>query len=421
MIRCLLACVLVSLVVGCATFEPQPLDVESAAAEIHTKTVHDVTVSVAILTDDQAQQVYGVDLAKVGLQAVWLRIDNRSERGHWLLVSALDPEYFAPDEAAVLFHAGHSDDDEARLTRHFRELAIPLKSSAGQVTEGYVLAPRHEGGRYLEVMLAGRRHVDGFGFAVKLPDGDFDYERLDPAHVYGDWERPDLSLEELRAELWALPCCVHDKSGEREGDPLNLVLIGNAEMVLASLSRAGWSFTHRLGPETIQRMMGAAISGGAYAVAPVSSLYLYGRPQEVALQRARNTIVQRNHLRLWLAPFRYEGTSVWVGQVSRDIDIKLTSPAAGFTTHVIDPNVDEAREHLLQSMMVAGTIERFAFAQGIPPVSGSDPRFNLSGDPYFTDGLRLVIELSGNDAIPPHQVEFLDWQQSADPTIEAQE
>jgi len=409
------------LLAACATFNPQPVDIEEGPGEIHTQTEHNITVSTTILSDEQALRQFGVDLADVGLQAIWLRIENRTDHSHWLLVSALDTNYFPPDEAAVLFQAGLSAEQEDAIVRHFRDLAIPLKSPPGSVNEGYVLAPRHEGGRYVVVKLASNQHIVDFGFAVTLPDGDFDFERLDPARIYGERELPDLDLEQLREEVRGLPCCVKDKSGERDGDPLNLVVIGNVGDVLAAMSRAGWSFTHRIDLATVQRMIGAAVSGAAYPVAPVSPLYFQGRPQDMALQRARSTITQRNHLRLWLAPFRFEGRSVWVGQISRDIGVKATTKSPTLTTHVIDPNVDEAREHLLQSLLVSGAIERFAFVQGMPLVAASDPRSNLTGDPYFTDGLRFVVMLSGDRLAAPEDAEFLEWRNSADPIEQSRE
>ena len=411
----ILLCCLLPVLSACSTFAPQPLEPCQSDCKVYSDTQHEITVSTDILSDEQAERLYGVDLASVGLQAIWLQIDNRSDHSHWLLVSALDPNYFAPDEAAVLFELGLSEEDEVRSIARFRELAIPLKAGAGQITEGYVLAPRHEGGRYVVVSLVGRQHVVNFGFAVPLPDGEFDFEKLDPAQIYAGQERPDLDLEQLRAELRRLPCCTSDEGGERRGDPLNLVIIGDVGDVLAGLSRGGWSFTHRIDFDTVWRLIGAAISGAAYPVAPISPLYVFGRPQDLALQRARNTILQRNHLRLWLAPFRFNGRSVWIGQVSRDISIKPTLLSTTLTTHVIDPNIDEAREHLLQSLLVAGVVARFAFVAGIPPAAEDNPHTNLTEDPYFTDGLRAVMELSGRSTTPPENVEFLDWQKSADP------
>jgi hypothetical protein len=400
---------------GCSSFKPLPLQEEVYSGNIHSRTSDGFTVATTLLPDEQARRLYGVNLADVGLQAIWLRIENRTDHSYWLLVSALDPNYFPPDEAAVLFYLGLGKEDEMRLTQHFRDLSIPLKTAPGQTTEGYLLAPRHEGGRFINVSLIGEKDAINFGFAVPLPDGDFDFERLDPASIYGDLDRPDLDLDQFREKIRSLLCCTADEAGQASGDPLNLVLIGNVADVLASLSRGGWSYTHRINAGTIRRMIGAAIAGSGYPVAPVSPLYFLDRPQDLALQRARNNILQRNHLRLWLAPFRFGGRSVWVGQVSRDIGIKATWLSPTLTTHVIDPNIDEAREHLLQSLLAAGVVERFGFIAGMHPATPENPRRNLTEDPYFTDGLRLVAQVTAARTIPLEQVEFLDWRESLDP------
>jgi hypothetical protein len=403
---------------GCASYSPQPLHGWPDPARVQVKEQHGITVAAGILTDEEAETLYGADLDSVGLQAIWLRVENSSAHTHWLLVSALDGNYFAPDEAAALFQGRLSDEDDLRIAERFRSLAIPLRSRGGQTSEGYVLTPKHEGGRYVQVALAGREHLVKLGFAIRLADGTFDFEDVDPNFIYPGQQRPDLTLEEVRARLGALPCCAANDQGDHRGDPLNLVLVGSADEVLASLARAGWSFTHRISIDSIERLVGAAISGSNYPVAPISPLYFMERPQDVAMQRARNTVLQRNHLRLWLLPFTLGSRSVWIGQVSRDISIKPSLTSLGLVTHVIDPNVDEAREHLLQSLMVAGAIHQFGFVMGSVPATPEAPAFNLSGDPYHSDGLRLFASLAGTEFIPPRRVVFLDWNDSADPTAD---
>ena len=285
---------------------------------------------------------------------------------------------------------------------------MPLKSPAGQMTEGYVLAPRHEGGRYLSVLLTGNQHAVDFGFAVPLPDGEFDYEQLDTQQIYPNFKRPELTLDELHAELRNLPCCVSDEEGEGEGDPVNLVLVGNLDEMLAALSRGGWSFTHRVDLETVRRLAGAAISGAAYPVAPVSPLYLYERPQDIALQRARNTILQRNHLRLWLSPMRYHGKSVWVGQISRDIGTRFTIHSPYLTTHKIDPDVDEARTALQEDMIYSQSLVSLGLIKGVGAASKDTPRRNLTTDPYYTDGFRGVLIFDIHPTALT-DIKFLSW------------
>jgi len=63
-------------------------------------------------------------------------------------------------------------------------------------------------------------------------------------------------------------------------------------------------------------MVKSFLFGSEYRYSPVSALYMYGRPQDFALQRARGTINERLHLRLWWTPCVWEEKTVWVGQVS---------------------------------------------------------------------------------------------------------
>ena len=94
----LLLCGLTPLLIACSSFEPIALEAGSFADTIQTKTEHQVTVSVTIPAEKQAEQIFGVDLSSVGLQAIWLRIENASEQDYWFLVSQLDPNYFPPGD-----------------------------------------------------------------------------------------------------------------------------------------------------------------------------------------------------------------------------------------------------------------------------------------------------------------------------------
>ena len=126
------------------------------------------------------------------------------------------------------------------------------------------------------------------------------------------------------------------------------------------------------------------------------------RTQDVALQKARDNVSQRNRLRLWLAPLRIDGLDVWVGQVSRDIGIKLTTQSCYLTTQVISPDVDQDRFYLMQDLILSGAVSRPGSVQGVGTSSMPNPRINLTGEPYLTDGLGLVRSLGGplNKSIP---------------------
>jgi hypothetical protein len=105
--------------------------------------------------------------------------------------------------------------------------------------------------------------------------------------------------------------------------------------------------------------------------------------------------------------------------VSRDIGIKVTPESPTLTTHIIDPEVDLTREYLLHSLLDAGLVAGFGFVKGSTYATRDEPAVNLSDDPYFSDGLRLVIALSPHPR-PYHEVRSMHWEQSVAPTAETQ-
>ena len=113
----------------------------------------------------------------------------------------------------------------------------------------------------------------------------------------------------------------------------------------------------------------------------MSDLYLFGRPQDIALQKARDNIHQRNHLRLWLSPMRYHGKQVWVGQISRDIGSRLTIHSPTLTTHKIDPDVDEARAALVRGHGLFAESCEDRGREGRRGAPQGAPRENLTTDP----------------------------------------
>jgi hypothetical protein len=308
--------------------------------------------------------------------------------------------------------------ERAAKTEFFRANALPFFIKGGSSVEGYVYATHMRGGRFVDVRLTGQAEAVRLRFAVLLPTEGFDYEKSALRQRYAQVNGfQDLTVPQLRERLRELPCCTTSADGSGDGDPLNFVLVGSGEEAVGALAASGWRFTEAITADSIRRMVGAAIAEKSFLTAPVSSLYLFGRKQDIALQRGRSTISQRNHMRLWLAPFRCEGEPVWVGQVSRDIGVKATTRSPTLTTHVIDPNVDESREYLLHSLLHLEAVSRFAFVRGVGEAGRDSPRVNLTGDPYFTDGMRMVVWLSP-EPVPSEQAVNLKWNLSTDPVLE---
>jgi hypothetical protein len=62
---------------------------------------------------------------------------------------------------------------------------------------------------------------------------------------------------------------------------------------------------------------------------------------------------------------RFDGQPVWICQVSRDIGVRSTPRTWKLTTHLIDPDVDEARDYVLDGLRVAGRVARLGFVPGL--------------------------------------------------------
>jgi hypothetical protein len=404
---------MVLLVAGCGSFRPTPISEAPFLARAVSQEKGKVRVTVAVPTAEEGARVFGVPVAAKGIQPVWLQIENHDTVPYWLLALSVDPDYFSPQEVAYLHRFRFSSQTNQQMEAHFEAHQIRSYLPPGAVNTGFVYANLVEAAKYVNVELWQDTGLVHFGFFVPVPGGTFDYEFVDFDRLYARDQITSLAGQDLREMLERLPCCTTNAAGSVSGDPLNLVVVGHQEDVLAAFVRRNWDATHALNVRKAARTVSSFLFGGRYRYSPVSPLYVYGRPQDLALQKARSNIHQRNHLRLWLSPFTADGKAVWVGQISRDIGVRFTTRSPLLTTHTIDPDVDEAREYLLQDLLASQALAAIAYVTGVGVAARDAPRANLTGDPYFTDGLRLVLFIS-DKPMDVAEVDYMAWEEPAE-------
>jgi hypothetical protein len=358
------------------------------------------------------------------LQAVWLEVVNGSTDRLWLDRVQIDPDYYTPLEAAQLVHFSIGRRLAAfgllgwlflpllpllplkllgvraanrRLDNFFRTVGFPTEVIApGEKVRGFLFTGLDEGMKRMRVRLLGRSQTLEFPFAIEIPGLTLSHRLKRVAPVDGKAEELDESG--FRAWLERQPRATSNRQGTIEGDPLNLVIVGNLADILECLNV--WDETESLTFATAWKTAKAFLLESRYRYSPVSPLYHGGRQQDLALQRARSRLNQRLHLRLWAANVRFDGSPVWIGQVSRDIGVRLTPKTWNLTTHLIDPDVDEARNYVLNDLLVAERGAWIGFVPGVEAAPIDAPRRNLTGDQYFTDGLRAVAVLSRTRTVP---------------------
>jgi hypothetical protein len=390
-------------------------------------------VRASVLDDHESDRFFGVPLARRGIQPVWLEITNDGDQPYRLRLASLDPNYYPPLEAAFVNHyrIGRrligfgllawlffpllillpfkilgARAANRRMNAFFEEHGIGwgLIRPGSQVA-GFVFTSLDEGTKQFSVRLLGPAGVKDFAFSIPVPGLRVDHGSKHFDALCGPSEMVECTEAELRRRLKAQPRSTTNRRGTAEGDPLNLVVIGDFSTILNGFG-ARWDETESIGLKSCWRTFKAFSLGSHYRYSPVSSLFVAGRPQDFALQRVRQTIKERLHLRLWMTPLRFQGKPVWVGQISRDIGVRFTPRTWNLTTHKIDPNVDDARDYVIDDLMEAGRVTLVGYVPGAGPAARAAPRRNLTGDPYFTDGLRAVAMFSENRTSPA----FLNWE-----------
>src|SRR5262245_3119630 len=392
---------------GCAPYRPRPAAEVRFLERAQSQNADGISVRVAVPTDAQIAALFGVPLASVGIQPVWLEIENGSAHAYTFAPIALDSEYFTPREAANRGRFWFRPRDNQSMQAHLSEAAIGLYLPPGHRISGFVYTNHEQGLKVVNVELVGRHELKRFFFLFDVPGLRTHFQHVDWSQLYPAEAVSEVDEAGLRAVLAALPCCGATRDGRGLEDPLNFALVGHLHEMLSTFAQAGWHVTEVLDVGSAWRTFLSYYFGRSYEAAPIGPVWLFGRQQDVSLQKARDTARERNHLRVWLAPVRFAGRAVWIGQVSRDIGLLYTPPLD--VTHEVDPDVDEARDYLVQDLVRSQFVARLGWVSGVGAAPPWHPRVMADGTTFFTDGLRAVMFLS-TEALGLDEIEFLDWE-----------
>jgi hypothetical protein len=180
-------------------------------------------------------------------------------------------------------------------------------------------------------------------------------------------------------------------------DPVNVAMIGTDTELATALHAARWVRAAALSRASDLAITKSVLFNRPDSTAPVSALFLFGRPQDAAFeQQVGPSARRRHHVRLWRVGggLTYEGRPVWIGGATFDLRAGLSH--RGFhPTHHIAPDIDEERDSLEAALAAVGQAsETFR-------VTGMGVRINdhnAEGDRFDTDGeLRVIV-------VPPANV-----------------
>ncbi|MCA3564573.1 MAG: LssY C-terminal domain-containing protein [Methylocystis sp.] len=389
-------------------FAPDPAADSVFIARAQHVAAPGLKVSISALGPEESRRSFGAPLASHGIQPIWLAIENDTDEEMFYRPIATDHDYFSPYEVSFRTHGFFSFAANNERDAFFLARQIPGKIPPRSRITGFVYSQLDAGIKATKVWITGKDRNQTFDFTLEVPGPAFLGGKTRLEDIYPGRVIPEVDLPTLRTNLAKAPCCTENASATKRGDPLNLVVIESDAGLETPFIRQGWHLTQKLDAASMLETVRAFLFAAPYMTSPVSPLYLFGRREDLALQKARSTINERIHLRLWLAPEKIAGRRVWIGQVSRDIGVRLTDKAWNLTTHKIGPDVDFDRSYLLQDLLLSGFVERYGYVDGVGAATMQAPRTNLTGDPYFTDGQRLVIVL-GSKAKPRIETQPSLW------------
>jgi len=190
------------------------------------------------------------------------------------------------------------------------------------------------------------------------------------------------------------------------GDPVNLALIGTVAQLRTAFAASGWVEADRLGIGSAWRMAKSFVCNTPYPTAPFSTVYLFGRGQDIGFQKAIGASPRkRHHVRFWAQSLErvetsvdtasfwlntdkppVEGRVLWVGAGTKDTGFGLTRLTFQMT-HATDSDTNAERDLIIAALRTSGGVgEASLYRTG-------DKLITDNVNHYVTDGDVAVAEL----------------------------
>jgi hypothetical protein len=178
------------------------------------------------------------------------------------------------------------------------------------------------------------------------------------------------------------------------GDPVNLALLGSEADLIRGITAAKWFPADPITLRSSLRIAVDSVLRRPDDEAPVSTLELFGRKQDLAFEQpVGDSPRQRHHVRFWRWDHLENGSQVWFGAATYDESVGL-SHTTGQVTHHIGPDIDAERDRILSQLKEAGLTTKVYYVPGFhAELQGK----NGGGDPWRTDG-RLGVAVLLPDA-----------------------
>jgi LssY C-terminus len=190
-----------------------------------------------------------------------------------------------------------------------------------------------------------------------------------------------------------IPRRVSDPQG-RPGDMVNVLIIGTQDQVVQAFATGGWVQVDKSVEGSVLNAVMETVEKKDYLTMPMSTLYLFKRPQDYGFAHAEpvKVAMSRNHLRVWKSPYQVEGRPLWCVAATHDIGFERDQRNNGIT-HKIDPAIDGEREYVNGTLSSTGLVIQ---RDHVTPSDALTTAKTATGGEFHSDGRLVVLVLNNS-------------------------
>jgi len=191
--------------------------------------------------------------------------------------------------------------------------------------------------------------------------------------------------------LSKIPRRVSDPNGN-PGDMVNVLIVGTQDQMVQAFTTAGWVQVDKEVKNAVFTALMDTLEKKDYLTMPMSTLYLFKRPQDYGFAHgeAVKVAMSRNHLRAWKSPYEIGGRPLWCIAATHDIGFERDQRKAGAVTHKIDPSIDGEREFVNGTLSSTGLVVQ---RDHVTPSDALTSAKTATGGEFHSDGRILVLVL----------------------------
>jgi len=196
------------------------------------------------------------------------------------------------------------------------------------------------------------------------------------------------------ALLESVPRRVSDEK-HNPGDMVNILLVGDEDEVVKVFTTAGWVKVDKSVGSTLEAGFMDTLEKKDYLTMPMSTLYLFDRPQDYGFAHAEpvRVVMSRNHLRVWKSPYRADGRQLWCIAATHDIGFERDQ-RNNLITHKIDPAIDGEGEYVNETLSATGLVVARSHVTPAHPLTTAK---TATGGEFHSDGRILVLALKSEE------------------------